>query len=350
VEPEDAVWAEDVNSRASANVYANAAEKAKGNVLFREFVLQLQDNVDIPFVGNSTDDFSGSSVSYGINYKSEPLANRLEVLHKSAKASGKYNNYNITELTSNNISKGLTYPETPHLVAQKGTALRFRLVNSGGSGNGEIFNLNGHVWQEEPYQKGSTILGENKASQWFGYRDQLGSLNSFDILINSAGGQNQVAGDYLYNSSSSLSFTNGMWGILSVTNAGELIFVTGATNKNGFNINGKTTISPATGKFPEFITLVINGGQNRKVKVEADGSWKFASVNTIRFDDKLVFESASGGKLVTSLQSLANRKISAPVVLDDVAEGPVKINKNSVRMDNTRGIKEQSKRVEKKKN
>ena len=58
-------------------------------------------------------------------------------------------------------------PVTPIFRAPAGMPARFRLLMPGGIGdNQQVFELTGHVWQEEPYTDGSTKIGFNPKSNW----------------------------------------------------------------------------------------------------------------------------------------------------------------------------------------
>ena len=67
-----------------------------------------------------------------------------------------------------------------------------------GTGNSEVFTIHGHNWQRNPYQNNSTIIASNNLSQWMGSRDNHGSTDHFDLVIQKAGGTFNRPGDYLY--------------------------------------------------------------------------------------------------------------------------------------------------------
>jgi hypothetical protein len=114
-------------------------------------------------------------------------------------------------------------PQTPIFCARAGTPVRFRLLHPDGQGHfpDNVWVLNGHVWQEEPYApdaagNGSALLGLNPLSQWMGSRDGFGPGNHFDILLGSAGGALSVPGDYFYESFPVFQLTAGTWGVFRV--------------------------------------------------------------------------------------------------------------------------------------
>jgi hypothetical protein len=121
-----------------------------------------------------------------------------------------------------------------------GNAVRFRMLHPDGLGGfpDDVWTINGHVWQEEPYvtvgNVSSATIGNNLNSQWFGARDGFGPGNHFDIVLASAGGRNKVSGDYLYKSFPVGEFaTGGNWGLFRVnaTPKDQLTCLTGGTPK-----------------------------------------------------------------------------------------------------------------------
>jgi hypothetical protein len=85
-----------------------------------------------------------------------------------------------------------------------------------GTGTAQVFTVNGHVWQREPYTNNSTVIGNNQLSQWLGSHDSHGGTDHYDIVIDRAGGQNGVAGDYLYTTFVPNQNALGSWGIFRV--------------------------------------------------------------------------------------------------------------------------------------
>ncbi len=94
----------------------------------------------------------------------------------------------------------------PVFTARAGQGVRMRVLLAGGHGRNNVFQLHGHVWEEEAYTNGSTVIGSNALSQWTGSRYGIG-----------AGGYFHVAGDYLYRSPQSFQFDGGLRGIFRVT-------------------------------------------------------------------------------------------------------------------------------------
>ncbi len=282
IEPEGTYWIEDQNDPTSANIYRESDDK----FLFREHVLQFQDNIQVvaePIQLTDTTTASGVNARSAVNYKTDPLANRVFY------DAGPVINFNSTDVSDvvSNFSV-LELPETPTFVAKAQTPVRFRVMYPGGVGDGSTFDLHGHVWQEEPYTDKSTKLGYNELSQWMGARGQLGALNSFDLLINSAGGNQGVMGDYLYRDYRNDGFQNGIWGLFTVTDGNAAIRVARITvdKKTGSAIiRGANTVNPTSGKYDDKVNFANNGlsiGSSNINQSTGEWSLKIKNFNAVR--------------------------------------------------------------------
>jgi hypothetical protein len=201
VEPAGSKWPP--NGGTSADIV-----DARGSLLFREFVGILQNNV-----------YLTSGVFNSINFGVEPMSYRF--------GASDFEDLDISKAFSNqmtNPSSGKPQgdPQTPIFCALAGSPVRFRLLHPDGLGGfpDDVWTINGHAWPEEPFVSAggvpSSVMGPNPNSQWFGARDGFGAGNHFDILLSSAGGQNKVAGDYLYKSFPAAELTAGNWGVFRV--------------------------------------------------------------------------------------------------------------------------------------
>jgi hypothetical protein len=186
-------------SRASATV------TLQDNSTFREFALMVGDSVRI----------NGSNTG-ALNYRSEPWSFRYRD--------------NITGDFSCMLSDQLTQvvssppapmgdPRTSILTAAIGDKVRFRMTHPFGTGTSQVVSLHGHVWQRNPYINNGTQLGQNILSQWIGSRDNHGSSDHYDMLIDKAGGEGGQAGDYLFTVFVPTQARDGAWGIFRVGNA-----------------------------------------------------------------------------------------------------------------------------------
>jgi manganese oxidase len=218
IEPQGATWIEDTNSRAQATV-----SKTDGTS-FREFVLQFQTDVNlrrgdltgdaaaVPNVAGEED--AEDSGQKALNYRSEPMWKRLG--YEPDTPLEQTRAFDYTNSLSNAQVNG--DPVTPVFTAKAGTPVRFRVLNSNGHARNNVFQVHGHIWQQEPYINNSTQIGNNPVSEWKGAQYGQGASNHMDaVLQNGAGGARGVAGDYLFRTQSSFQFDNGLWGIFRVT-------------------------------------------------------------------------------------------------------------------------------------
>lgn len=204
------------SSRASATVTL-----ADNTSKFREFALMISDDILM----------SSPDSSSAVNYRTEP---------KSLRYAGNATTDFSCMLSNQLIQQAQNDPQTPILTAEVGDQVRFRLTHPFGLGTSQVFTLDGHVWQRNPYQNDSTEIGDNVLSQWLGSRDNHGSTDHFDMVIPKAGGEAGQAGDYLYTVFVPLQATQGAWGIFRVGHSNPSVQPNAAC----------TPISPAAGIAP----------------------------------------------------------------------------------------------------
>ncbi|HZB45458.1 MAG TPA: hypothetical protein VE360_09450 [Pyrinomonadaceae bacterium] len=188
----------------TAKNYTRAAAtvtSASGATLFREFVTMVSENVVL-------NDGNRSAV----NYRVEPTFFRFGNTNGNAPQFAADGN-NSCALA--NVLVGGD-PQTPIFTAAAGTPFRFRLLHPQGTGTAQVFVLNGHVWQREPYTNKSTVIGDNPLSQWMGSHDSFGGTDHYDLVGAKAGGQNEVPGDYLYTTFVPNQNLFGSWGLFRV--------------------------------------------------------------------------------------------------------------------------------------
>ena len=190
-------------------------------------------------------------------------------------------------------------PETPVFTSSKGMPVRIRMVHPSGLAE-QTWTLHGHVWQEEPYVDGSTKIGTNPASQWFGARDAFGPNNQFDIVIAKAGGEAEVTGDYLYRSFITTDFFAGLWGIFRVGEKGvDVVTITGlelAYSGSGYSITGVNSVNPSTQKMAGAVSITDSSGGTIKLEVnETTGAWGAENIPWTEKDFPLKVASTEGG-------------------------------------------------------
>ena len=205
IEPAGATW--DITKTGATNTI-----KLTDGDSFKEIVIMSQDS------------YQFTNFMTGFNYGAEPLGKesfggRYTGTGGSTNVACSFSNAlgNINTGQPTNPYVALGDPETPVFQANPGEAVRFRVMQPSGSDQ-HVFELYGHVWQEEPYLPGSTVIGNNDTSQWQGARMGLSAADRFDIVIPSAGGEFAVPGDYLYRSYPGGDQNYGMWGIFRVGN------------------------------------------------------------------------------------------------------------------------------------
>jgi hypothetical protein len=227
VEPPNSVFCPDSStSNAMGTVYQGTSCTQKGAALFREFVLVTQDNLSrIPTTTNG-----GNTLQVALNYRMENLYGRFDNPDSTntIDLSPAFSNALLSCTATGSPSPctpqctpstvGSCDPLTPIFTASAGMPIRMHLLHPGGASDQQVFAIHGHIWQDEPYQKASTVLGWNPDSPWIGSRDIYGANSAYSILIPSAGGANKVPGDYLYRTHPANFLAQGMWGIIRVKN------------------------------------------------------------------------------------------------------------------------------------
>jgi hypothetical protein len=315
IEPTASTWRADTDYRASATVFP------AGGAPFREFVLMAQDDINMFVNGQS---FYKSGYTAGadnglsaFNYRSEPFAYRFGTfLDWPMKDNAPLNWGNLSLADLNNIvnfqfsSMDTTQatadtlvaadPQTPIFRAPGGMPVRFRLVDPGGIGdNQQVFELTGHVWEEEPFQKNSTVLGHNPLSQHSGTTAAYGPTSHYNILIDSAGGANKIAGDYRYRSWTANQYQDGMWGLFRVgpavctSQCPDTVTISSVQQSGSeFTVQGVLTVSPQTRTFASSVT-VRYGHHSGEAKVDGtDGTWAFTAPGPIPTTLKAVSKNA----------------------------------------------------------
>jgi hypothetical protein len=193
---------------------------------FREFVamfqndLNLRDAANQPIPNTFDAEDPEDSGQKAVNYRTEPVWFRMGFAPDAPNTVTR--NVVFTDLLTNAQVGG--DPQTPVFTAAAGDRVRFRLLEPGGHPRNSVFQVHGHVWQQEPYVTnpnplglGSTSIGDNPLSLWEGSRMGHGPMQHADAVPeNGAGGAFHVTGDYLFRDQGSFGFAGGIWGIFRV--------------------------------------------------------------------------------------------------------------------------------------
>ncbi|HEX8692439.1 MAG TPA: hypothetical protein VF746_08480 [Longimicrobium sp.] len=210
---------EDAASRASASVVDdNTGRVFREHVLLYQTDLNLRwNNAPIPNLAEAED--PEDSGQKGANYRTEPLWFRLGYAPDTPLTTTR--GFNFAQSLSNSQVGG--DPQTPVFRSEDGQQTLFRVLLSGGHARNSVFNLHGHIWDEEPYIDNSTDVSFNPLSERKGMLSGHGPSNHYDIqLRNGAGGRFRIRGDYLWRDQTSFHFDGGIWGLLRVVPVGTL--------------------------------------------------------------------------------------------------------------------------------
>jgi hypothetical protein len=266
IEPPNAVWRTDAGTAAAATVFAPP------RLAFREFVGVWQTQIDCTFYSPSSSCAVAQNFGFGpptqvfegLNYRAEPL------WFRTGEQPDIYNAYSDTLLASPPTSVPAPVlawdPQTPVFWASSGMPVRFRFVNPGGQiAVTEVF---GHHWQEEPWQAGSTRIGDNPLSQTMGMAI-LGTSHAVNLAVDRAG----APGDYLYRDFVADLPTfpplpnNAMWGLFRVgPPATDVMALTAYyRDSSGATLSGYVTPDLRTRRYAIEVALV---GRPERVPVD----------------------------------------------------------------------------------
>jgi hypothetical protein len=239
VEPAGSTWTTPANTNAEAEV-----RNAAGTVLFKEFVVVYQDDVNMVgpntnqgqtilglagvnpvrnYVGESDSEDSGMKA---FNYRTEPLWARLGFTQEMTKRD--HNTFLdvvalMNDKDQSNVFSSTTFgdPATPIFSAAAGSKVRFRVVQPTGHPRQHAFTIYGHNWFHEPWREDSTIIWSpgfaEPTSSTIGTQGGHTARRHWNVVLNRAGGHFSQTGDYMYRTQESLQVTNGLWGIFRVT-------------------------------------------------------------------------------------------------------------------------------------
>ncbi len=283
IEPPGATWRTDAGTAAAATVFAPP------RVGFREFVGIWQTQIDCTYYppAPKCQESNGPSIQLteGLNYRAEPLPLRVGL------------DPDISNAFSNTLVLPTPHvlaadPQTPMFWASSGMPARFRFVNPGGQITlAEVF---GHHWQEEPWQNGSTRIGDNPLSQTMG-AVILGSSHALNLVVDQAG----VPGDYLYRNFIASPGNYAMWGVFRVgPRASDVVALTEYQRGSGggATLTGYVTPDLRTQRYAARVALV---GRLESAPVDpATGRFQMALKNAPAM---VTARSANGGEASAAL-------------------------------------------------
>ena len=289
VEPEGTDWRYDRDSAGNVitRTCANVVDMA-GRTLFRDMVLLTQDDLALGTTAN------------GFNFGTEPFGFRG--VPKS----------DTTRAVSD--QQVMADPQTPvFAVARRPRSGWQGSLHPGGKGNAEVFTIDGHVWQEEPYQAGSMKIGPNLFSQWMGSRASLMPNDAYNIVLERAGGRAGASGDFLYRVFDTTSYTGGWWGLMRVTDPGKDGIVITNARLDGVGhlvVDGWTVVDASKSTLAPGVQISpvdANGpapvqGQVMASVVRAGGKWEFTSTPVFDLNHlagKQIRATSSGGGVYT---------------------------------------------------
>lgn len=227
VEPANAEWQTDCDRIRATD--APEAEKAAclnaaatvtvGTDSFREFVLMYQNDASLRYRGEAlanlrNGDDAEDSGQKAFNYRTEPFWTRLDANPAADPESMMDYDYSNV-LSSTHAAQG--DPSTPVFTTAAGMPVRFRLIEPAGHPRNGAFTLSGHDWVEYPWAEGSTVQkADPRAQNRFGVVNGIGPGRHMNVLLESAGGAEKIAGDFLYRTPLGFAFGGGQWGIMRV--------------------------------------------------------------------------------------------------------------------------------------
>ncbi|MDT7602606.1 MAG: manganese oxidase, partial [Acidobacteriota bacterium] len=208
IEPQGSNWQEDADSTHSATVWKPTGGGCPNcgvvMVPFREFVLQFQNDVNMRFNDGSPvphlaeEEDPEDTGQKAFNYRTEPFWTRLCYwpalplsggMIRTATQCPQSDAQSTRQLdmtnSLHNSQIGGRDPITPIFSAMAGDEVRFRVLMSNGHPRNNVFMVHGHIWQEMPYQTGSSssVIGFNNNSAWHGSQWGHGPSDHFDVRI-----------------------------------------------------------------------------------------------------------------------------------------------------------------------
>jgi hypothetical protein len=129
----------------------------------------------------------------GVNYRSEPYPHREEA------------GCTLGRMFQPCEVDNPTDPVTPLIQAHAGDPVRIHVFGANSEQNG-MFSIEKHEWPIEPFMPGADQISVV----------EFGGSETIDVLISSAGGNDMLAGDYVWNNQRLPYSQSGQWGYFRV--------------------------------------------------------------------------------------------------------------------------------------
>ncbi len=272
IEPPEATWIVDQDSRVSATVTHEWNDGTETS--FREFVVVIQNDLNLRYSGcesggefgipagmqcavpniaaegPGTPEDPQDSAQKAINYGAEPMWFRLGIPPNTGFSDPALRDNQDNHLLYSNSMPGVGEdPQTAVFTVSAAPTdvdvdndgeddamqFRMRIVMPGGNARGIVWTINGHAWQQAPYVNASAAIGDdfrthnaldlsaagahnagahNMQTWWVGSQEGIGAGSHHDFVPRKTGGKFAVTGDYLFRDIGSFGNYQGLWGIL----------------------------------------------------------------------------------------------------------------------------------------
>ncbi|NOT85594.1 MAG: hypothetical protein HOP02_12640 [Methylococcaceae bacterium] len=225
VEPEGSKWESDQEKGINQKNTASATITKKDGGTFREFVVLYQDDLSLqqdgqPMANLRSADDAEDTGQKAFNYRTEPLWARIGTVPSASPEMT--NAYDFSNAFSSKVahagcSTPPCDPATPIFSAKAGMEVRFRVVHPAGHPRNHSFTVFGHDWLTNPWTADSTVMGYNKDNgNRVGSAYSIGPMRHINMLIDKAGSDFSIPGDYLYRTQEGFNLGGGLWGIFCV--------------------------------------------------------------------------------------------------------------------------------------
>ena len=224
IEPAGSTWTSDAGSTSSATV-----TKADGSQ-FREFVVLYQDDLSLqqdgqPMRNLRNADDAEDTGQKAFNYRTEPLWGRMGA--NPSATPEQMSSYDMSNAFSSKVAHAGCQnppcdPATPVFSAKAGMEVRFRVVHPAGHPRNHSFTVFGHDWENYPWIEGenqfpaAVITKNGTGGARIGTTGGIGPTRHLNIVLEKAGGNFAVPGDYMYRTQEGFMFSGGLWGLFCV--------------------------------------------------------------------------------------------------------------------------------------